>query len=130
MPSRFASSVDWGYISRPARIWNKSLPEFSFHLFVVLLGRGRRGQRKNVGVDASRCRGAQDGPHFFLSVLSAAFWFCSLLLLHAAAASAAAVGRSCCCTTVPLLQVVLLLMFANPKFKPFSFPIVRRAEGL
>ena len=50
MPSRSASSVDMGlqYICRPARIWNKSLPDFIYLIlsFVVLLGRGRRGQRR------------------------------------------------------------------------------------
>ena len=81
---------------------------------------------------------AQDRPHICLLVLHAACCFCSLLQLHASAAAAAAAGMSCCCTTVAspasssAADVARSVHFPNknPIFKPFSFPIMRIAEGL
>ena len=89
----------------PARIFGtRALSDFFISVVVVLLGRGRRGQRKNEGADSSGCRAAHKMDRFLLVGA-----FCCLLLLQLAAAAAAA-GRFCCCTTVVLLQVVLLLM--------------------
>ena len=100
LPSRFGRQ----------KFGTRALSDFFISFVVVLLGRRRRGQRKNEGPDSSGCRAAHkiDHPYFCFLVLSASCCFCSLLLLHASAAAAA--GRSCCCKTVVLVTVVLLLM--------------------
>ena len=69
---------------------------FSFHL-VVLLGRGRRGQRKNAGTDSSGCRSAHK-----IDRTSACWWF---LLLVASAAFYCCMPRLL--PLLPLLQVGL-----------------------
>ena len=63
-----------------------------FHfIFVALLGRGRRRQRKNEGADSSGCRAA----HKIYTALLLVGAFCCLLLLQLA--DAACLGCCCCC---------------------------------
>ena len=111
-----------------------------FHLFVVLLGRGRRGQRKRSW-RSCRCGGADSSGAeerridqtsvcwcLVLLVASSAACCCCLLLPQHAVAAAAA-GRSFCCTTAaPASSFAADVASAcfpnnNPIFNPFPTSI-------
>ena len=99
-----------------------------FFFIFVLLGRGRRGQRKNEGdhlvvvalipAGAEECRICRTFACWCLLLLvaPAACCCCMLLLRHAVAAA----------------DVVASVHFPNknPIFSLFLFPIMRIAEGL
>ena len=66
-------------IQRLKDAWTRASSDFLFNLFVVvLLGRGRRGQRKNEGTDSSGCRATHKIER------TSTCWYIQLLVASAA----------------------------------------------